>query len=302
MAALADAADRTHEVSSVVTTGTDCDAGAIYPGRACHRHDLLVTDQVSVSTIECGPEDGRWLFTQTWSRPSIVLIRTGRYGRRFRGRFSVLDATQGYVQQAGEEVLIQHLGSLGHRCTVLTVRPDILPTLVRVRIRVAPIEFRTTPATDLAHRVLLANCRRGTDAAAIAEDGIRLVAGLFAEWGGSPPPNRRLGTSAVTRRVVDLARELATTGLAPPSLASIAAVASVSPQYLTRVFRQSTGLTLGRYRNRVRVRLALERLADGEDDLRRIAHDLGFADQAHFSRTVLTEVGLQPSALRRLLS
>jgi AraC-like DNA-binding protein len=60
-------------------------------------------------------------------------------------------------------------------------------------------------------------------------------------------------------------------------------------------------MTLSRYRNRVRVRLALERLADG-DDMRRIAHDLGFADHAHFSRRVMAEVGLQPRAVRWLLS
>lgn len=60
-------------------------------------------------------------------------------------------------------------------------------------------------------------------------------------------------------------------------------------------------MTLTRYRNRVRVRLALEWLAEGEDDLTRIAHDLGFADHAHFSRTVLAELGLQPRIARGLL-
>jgi AraC-like DNA-binding protein len=60
-------------------------------------------------------------------------------------------------------------------------------------------------------------------------------------------------------------------------------------------------MTLSRYRNRVRVRCALEWLAEGEDDLTRIAHDLGFADHAHFSRTVLAELGLQPRMVRRLL-
>jgi AraC-like DNA-binding protein len=99
-----------------------------------------------------------------------------------------------------------------------------------------------------------------------------------------------------------VARELVTTSLVPPSLPSIAAASSVSPQYLTRVFRRGTGLTLSEYRNRIRVRLALERLADGEHDLRRIAHDLGFADHAHFSRRVMAEVGLQPRAVRSLLS
>jgi AraC-like DNA-binding protein len=257
---------------------------------------------MSVSTVECSPDGGGWLRTQTWGQPAIVLVRTGRYGRRVQGRFSVIDATQCYVQQAGEEELILHLGHLGHRCTVLTLRPEILPALFRVRSRLAPTEFRTTPAMDLAHRVLLAKCRRGGDTAVIVDMGMVLVADLFAEWADSPPPTHRLGTPAVTRRIVDVARELVTTSLVPPSLPSIAAASSVSPQYLTRVFRRGTGLTLSGYRNRIRVRLALERLADGEHDLRRIAHDLGFADHAHFSRRVMAEVGLQPRAVRSLLS
>lgn len=154
----------------------------------------------------------------------------------------------------------------------------------------------------LTHRVLLAKCRRGDDAAVIAEAGLVLVADLVAEWAASPPIPHSVGTPAVTRRIVDLAREMVTTSLVPPRLPSVAATARVSPQHLTRVFKQSTGLTLSAYRNRVRVRLALERLADGGGDLRRIAHDLGFSDHAHFSRRVMAEVGLPPRALRSLLS
>ena len=86
-----------------------------------------------------------------------------------------------------------------------------------------------------------------------------------------------------------------------PTLQTVAAAASVSPHHLTRTFKENTGMTMGRYRNRMRVRLALEWIADGDDDFTRIAHDLGFSDHAHFSRTVMAEVGLQPRTVRRLL-
>jgi AraC-like DNA-binding protein len=277
-------------------------AGGVYAPGGCRRQDLFVSAPLSVSTVECSPDGGGWLRAQTSAAPAIVLVRTGRFARRVRGRVSVIDATQCYVQHAGEEELIQHLGHLGHRCTVVTLRPEALPALFRVRSRLAPTEFRTCAAIDFAHRLLVAECRRGGDATVIARMGREFVAHLFEVWAATPQPPHRLGTPAVTRRIVDMARDLVTSTVDPPSLSTIAAAASVSPQHLTRVFRQSTGLTLSQYRNRVRVRLALEKLADDEHDLRRIAHDLGFADHAHFSRRVMAEVGLQPRAVRWLLS
>lgn len=271
------------------------------PVPQCRRRELLATRLLTVSTIECGSHDGEWLHSQTWNDPAIVLVRVGRFARRVNGRTSVVDATQGYVQQAGDAELIQHIGDLGHRCTVLTLRPDALPALWRARARLMMREFRTSPATDLAHRRLLTACRRGDDVATIEEMATALLVDLFACCLRAPRQSHRASTAAGTRRIVDIARELVAVSGETPSLASLAAATSISPHHLTRVFKESTGMTLSRYRNRVRVRLALEWLAEGEDDLTRIAHDLGFADHAHFSRTVLAELGVQPRMVRSLL-
>jgi AraC-like DNA-binding protein len=62
------------------------------------------------------------------------------------------------------------------------------------------------------------------------------------------------------------------------------------------------GVSLTRYRNRVRVGRALDRLAAGETSLAALAADLGFADQSHLSRTVRDQVGHTPAVLRRLLA
>jgi AraC-like DNA-binding protein len=53
---------------------------------------------------------------------------------------------------------------------------------------------------------------------------------------------------------------------------------------------------------RLRTRAALERLAAGENNLARLAADLGFADQSHLCRVVRSEYGVPPSVLRRLLT
>jgi transcriptional regulator GlxA family with amidase domain len=70
---------------------------------------------------------------------------------------------------------------------------------------------------------------------------------------------------------------------------------------LSRAFSRHLGVSLTRYRNRVRVERALDRLDAGVDDLAGLAADLGFADQAHLCRTMRDHLGQPPSALRRLL-
>jgi AraC-like DNA-binding protein len=267
----------------------------------CQQRELVVTDEVTVSTVECEGGDGQWFHTPARRCPAIVLARTGRFARRVSGRTAIVDSTQGYVLDAGDTEMIQHLGGTGHRCTVITVRPDALPALWRPRERLMASEFRTSPAADLTHRRLLAECRRGGDVERISQLTASVVGDLFDSCMRAPRLIHRRGTTAATRRIVDIARELATTGAGTPTLQSVASAASVSPHHLTRTFKENTGLTMGRYRNRVRVRVALEWIAEGDDDFTRIAHDLGFSDHAHFSRTVMAEVGLQPRTLRRLL-
>ena len=53
---------------------------------------------------------------------------------------------------------------------------------------------------------------------------------------------------------------------------------------------------------RLRARAALERLAEGEQNLARLAAELGFADQSHLCRVVRSETGATPAALRAALA
>jgi AraC-like DNA-binding protein len=221
--------------------------------------------------------------------------------RRTGGRTSLVDATQWYARLPGDEEQIRHVRGGGRRCTVITTHAGLLPRLWPRGCGLGMPEYRSGPEIDLDHRVLLAECRRGTAEQVIVKLAAALVSRLLASRAQSAPTAHRPGTGVATRRSVDAARELVAHLPSGAILESVARAANLSPHYLSRVFRESTGLTLSRYRNRVRVRLALEWLGEGEDDLSRIAHDLGFADHAHFSRTVMGEVGLQPRTLRRML-
>jgi AraC-like DNA-binding protein len=71
---------------------------------------------------------------------------------------------------------------------------------------------------------------------------------------------------------------------------------------LSRVFVQLIGCTVSQYRNRLRVSLALDQIGQGAPDLASLAHDLGFSDHAHLTRTVQAVTGQTPSACRALLT
>jgi AraC family transcriptional regulator len=109
------------------------------------------------------------------------------------------------------------------------------------------------------------------------------------------------GSSAASPRAVERTRELLAADPARgDTLAEIARAVHVSPFHLARQFRRHTGSTVHGYRTRLRITLALQRLAQGERDLTRLALELGFASHSHFSAAFRRATGAAPSALRTI--
>ena len=69
----------------------------------------------------------------------------------------------------------------------------------------------------------------------------------------------------------------------------------VSPYHLTRVFRRHTGTGLHEYLNQLRLRAALERIRDGQDDLASLAIEVGFSSHSHLSANFRRAFGCPPS-------
>jgi AraC-like DNA-binding protein len=106
----------------------------------------------------------------------------------------------------------------------------------------------------------------------------------------------REGTRKAHRDLVDATRVvLARRFRERLSLADLARTVFSSPFHLARIFRRETGLTLHRHQNRLRLRHALEHLADHQPDLTMLALDLGFSSRAHFSHAFRREFGCAPS-------
>src|SRR5262249_25495609 len=156
------------------------------------------------------------------------------------------------------------------------------------------------PPLALAHRLLLGRARAGATRAELTDRTADLVAQVLAAAGagpgdggppGAPDRHRRLGRDA--REKLSCAPALA--------LPHLARVPRTSPWRLSRLFHRQTGVTLHRYRTRLRINTALDRLADGAGSLAELATELGFADQAHLTRVVRAGTGLPPGRLRKLL-
>ena len=82
-------------------------------------------------------------------------------------------------------------------------------------------------------------------------------------------------------------------------LAEVADAVGVHPVHLARVFRLKYGTPVGAYVRGLRLTWAAGRLTDSEDAIAQIAHEAGFFDQSHFTRTFRRHFGLTPQAYRR---
>ncbi|MBC1236748.1 MULTISPECIES: helix-turn-helix domain-containing protein [Nostoc] len=78
------------------------------------------------------------------------------------------------------------------------------------------------------------------------------------------------------------------------TVAQLAAIAQVSPNYFSALFKQSTGLAPHQYVLRYRIARAKQLLREGELSIADISYHLGFSHQSHFSQHFKRLVGTSP--------
>jgi AraC-like DNA-binding protein len=239
--------------------------------------------------------------TRAWTAPEhtpghrLVFVRRGAFGLRLRGAETTVDPVSAFVGRPGDEQSIAHRPGREDACTVVSLGPRLAAEVLPLR---PPATLRTSGRVDMAHRALLARARQGADGFELSERVARLTEGLLRDPASTPAGD---GTPS-HRRLAEAAREVLVADPAFDGLDRLARLLGVSRSHLSRVFRAETGQTLTRFRHRLRVRAALDQLADGRRDLAGIAADLGFADHAHLTRAVRAEVGDPPSHVRRVLA
>ena len=255
--------------------------------------DLAVRPEFAVSDVTCRDDHTGWSAVESPDGYRVVLVTRGRFRRRTDGVLAELDPTVAYVGVPGQEERFAHPAG-GDICTSISLGPDLWRTVAGdagLRRSTVYIDARL----DLAHRRLLAAARAGEDPSErvleVLDRVVRQVVGGAIE---TPSRHGDRDLVADARRLI---REEDPGGLFP-----LAELLGVSPYRLSRAFTGELGESLTRYRNRVRVGHALDRLEEGEASLAGLAADLGFADQAHLTRTMRAQLGHTPTAVRRLLA
>lgn len=105
-------------------------------------------------------------------------------------------------------------------------------------------------------------------------------------------------TQAIDHRILRVAEVLRTDLPITPPVAALAASVGLSESRLMHLFTRQLRIPMKSYVLWARMRRATFLIQSGLS-LTEVAHRVGFADQAHFSRSFLGFFGLNPSALNR---
>ena len=87
----------------------------------------------------------------------------------------------------------------------------------------------------------------------------------------------------------------------PLSVADVAAAVPLHPSTAARLFRRSTGVTIGEYIAQCRVAEAQRLLISSNATTSRVAADSGFGSTSRFYDRFVRDVGMSPAAYRRMM-
>jgi AraC-like DNA-binding protein len=261
---------------------------------------LLDEAGIRLEDVSCGSHRTGWSAPEPSSGHAVVFVRRGCFRRRVDGAEALLDPAVVYFENPGEEQQVAHPRDGGDACTVVHLAPELAAEIGGGDPALPSEPLFTDSHLDLEQRELVAGSSTA-DEFELTERALLLVADVLERAHPARLDPGRPSTVAARRRAVEDAREVLA---ADPRIGvrDLARAVAVSPHHLSRIFCAQTGEPISRYRNLIRVRLALERIAGGESSLARLAGDLGFADQSHLTRVMRAHVGRAPSQLRLLLA
>jgi AraC-like DNA-binding protein len=248
----------------------------------------------AVSVVRCADVHPGWSPPEVAAGHRMVLVRRGRFRRRARGTVADAAPALAYLATPGDEESFAHPAG-GDVCTSVTFGAQRWSQLAGDGLTRATVYV--DGRLDLAHRRAVAAV--ADPDYALAEELLSLVGQAITQAAAIRTPAS--GGRTDDRALVSRARS-AISADDPGGLFPLADLLEVSPYRLSRAFPRELGVSLTRYRNRIRVGRAMDRLEAGERELARLAADLGFADQAHLTRTVREHAGMTPAVLRGLLA
>jgi AraC family transcriptional regulator len=189
----------------------------------------------------------------------------------------------------------------------ISLRPSLLervfePFLANPeRIELIPAFSTSDPQIEHIGRALLAELKQGAPGGRLYGESLATalavhLLGHYTAFPATIPDITHKLVRTEMRRALEYVHDYLDRDL---SLQEIAAVSGVSPNYLTSLFKQTTGYSLHQYVIRQRVEKARTLLLRSDLSIGEIALQVGFYDSAHFNRHFKRLTGLTPGILRK---
>jgi AraC family transcriptional regulator len=264
---------------------------------------LFENDRLLVGEFWCPPESSCWhRLNAVSAAPHVIFPRTPVTIRQLGHEPVVSDRNHVMFYNPGQRFFRSLRSRVGDHSYYVELAPETLFELGRGMTRF-PFAFGpSAPRVFLLQRAAIRHLREPepdallveesfTQAIAAALVGARRFHGLRA--------SARDATRAAHREICDQTKELLAARFRERlTMAEVAGSLGVSRYHLSRVFRAHTGFSLHGYRTQLRLRYALEKLADPTVRLPALAAELGFSSHSHFTASFREAFGIAPSRLR----
>jgi len=261
----------------------------------------------ALAEFRCAPGDERWRSENVIGPRPVAAFPLTSVVIRHAGHDAALANANHVVFYRGRERYRRELHDpRGDRCLFVAFEPAFAAALLAAHGLGGdeiPVAYGPSPARSyLRLRVAAQAFANGHGEALAVEEAVCDALGsavdAAAEVNGTPRATRR-GTETRRGRLVEDAKLVLTErAVAHDSLAALAQRLHTSEFHLARVFRARTGFTLHGYRTQLRLRAALERLAQPSGDLSALAAELGFNSHSHFTGAFRATFGVPPSIVR----
>ncbi len=262
-----------------------------------HAKTLFASDGVQITAVLCQTPKSGWAAEETVESPRLIFPRRGVFECRHGQTTWTADANIALSFNQNDAYRVSHPADGGDDCSVFVFAPDVLgEVLAADRLLHAQSETRPFPGRYILIEPALQYCQRWLhhqlrqdplEALAAEETSLNLLSRTAAQMAGQPGTGLRPPAGAARayqRRLAEEVRSLIATQPGEPlSLNDLARRVHCSPYHLARLFHAEVGTPIHNDRLRLRLALALERLAQGEDNLSLLAAELGFTSHSHLS-------------------
>ena len=273
---------------------------------------VFSTECVTIGAFRCPPSHSSFQNSGPIRDDCFVFPRTTVLIQHENARPLVADPTVITLYNRRQAYERRPICADGDRCDWFAVSRDVLRAALVERDPSAaeaerPIRFthaRADASTYLEQRRLFIDAADPVrvDGLAVEERVVALLDRVLTLAYRDRSPRSRGPRLPCAWELADVAKAWIAPRVARQlTLATIAHAIDCSVFHLCRSFRRATCLTLHGYRDQLRLRLALERLEQGERDLTRLALELGYSSHSHFTAAFHRSFDLPPSAARKLL-